>query len=82
MSGAIPPLPNTPLWCGAHLNSRDNFTFTFTFILTYQLLEQIYSWEADSPFIGQEIFLILLESKFYYSHHKGPTLDLSWAREI
>jgi hypothetical protein len=27
MSGAIPPLPNTPPWRGAHLKHRDNFTF-------------------------------------------------------
>jgi hypothetical protein len=27
MNGAIPPLPNTPQWCGAQLNHRDNFTF-------------------------------------------------------
>jgi hypothetical protein len=30
MSGAIPPLPNTPSWLGAQLKHRDNFTFTFT----------------------------------------------------
>jgi hypothetical protein len=30
MSGAIPPLPNTPSWRGTHLKKhRDNFTFTF-----------------------------------------------------
>jgi len=29
MSGAIPPLPNTPPWSGAQLKHRDNFTFTF-----------------------------------------------------
>jgi hypothetical protein len=29
MSGAIPPLPNTPSWRGAQLKHRDNFTFTF-----------------------------------------------------
>jgi hypothetical protein len=27
MSGAIPPLPNTPSWHGAQLKHRDNFTF-------------------------------------------------------
>jgi hypothetical protein len=27
MSEAIPPLPNTPSWCGAQLKHRDNFTF-------------------------------------------------------
>jgi hypothetical protein len=29
MGGAIPPLPNTPSWRGAHLKHRENFTFTF-----------------------------------------------------
>jgi hypothetical protein len=28
MSGAIPPLPNTPSCRGAQLKHRDNFTFT------------------------------------------------------
>jgi hypothetical protein len=32
MSGAIPPLPNTPSWRGAQLKHRDNFTFTFKHI--------------------------------------------------
>jgi hypothetical protein len=27
MSGAIPPLPNTPSWRGAQLKHRDLFTF-------------------------------------------------------
>jgi hypothetical protein len=29
MSGTIPPLPNSPSWCGALLKHRENFTFTF-----------------------------------------------------
>jgi hypothetical protein len=29
MRGAIPPLPNTPSWCGAQLKHRDNFTYLF-----------------------------------------------------
>jgi hypothetical protein len=35
MSGAIPPLPNNPSWCGARLKEehRDNITFTYTFTL-------------------------------------------------
>jgi hypothetical protein len=33
MSGAIPPLPSTHSWHGAQLKHRDNFTFTFTFII-------------------------------------------------
>jgi hypothetical protein len=27
MRGAIPPLPKTPTWRGAHLKHRDNFKF-------------------------------------------------------
>jgi hypothetical protein len=37
--GAIPPLPNTPSWCGAQLKHRDNFTFTFI-----TLLLSLYEW--------------------------------------
>jgi hypothetical protein len=29
MTGALPPLPNTPSWRGAQLKHRDNFIFTF-----------------------------------------------------
>jgi hypothetical protein len=32
MSGAVPPLPNTPSWRGAQLKHRDRDNFTFTFI--------------------------------------------------
>jgi hypothetical protein len=32
MSGTIPPLPNTPSWCGAHLKHRDNFTSLYLYI--------------------------------------------------
>jgi len=32
MSGAIPPLPNTPSWHGAQLKHRDNFAFAFYFL--------------------------------------------------
>jgi hypothetical protein len=39
MSGAIPPLPNTPSRCGGQLKHRDNFTFTF--YLTISLKETI-----------------------------------------
>jgi hypothetical protein len=33
MSGAIPPLPSTPQWCGVQLKHRDNFTFIIYIIL-------------------------------------------------
>jgi hypothetical protein len=29
MSGAIPPLPNTPSWRGAHLKHRGSFTVSY-----------------------------------------------------
>jgi hypothetical protein len=31
MREAIPPLPNTPSWHGAHLKHGESFTFTFAF---------------------------------------------------
>jgi hypothetical protein len=34
MSGATPPLPNTPLWRGSRLRHRDYFTFIFTLPVT------------------------------------------------
>jgi hypothetical protein len=33
MSGAIPPLPNMPSWCGAQLKHRDSFTFAFYWLI-------------------------------------------------
>jgi hypothetical protein len=39
MCGGIPPLPNTPSWCGAELKHRDNFTFAFTFTFTSVMLD-------------------------------------------
>jgi hypothetical protein len=33
MRGAVPPLPNTPSWHGAHLKHRDNFTFTLYYTM-------------------------------------------------
>jgi hypothetical protein len=35
MSGAIPPLPNTPSWRGALLKRRDKFTLLFKY---YEIL--------------------------------------------
>jgi hypothetical protein len=35
MLGAIPPLPNTPLWRDAQLKHRDNFTCTLVVMLLY-----------------------------------------------
>jgi hypothetical protein len=50
MSGAIPPLPNTPSWRGAQLKHRDNFTFYreicsegVNWIL---LAQECYQWRA------------------------------------
>jgi hypothetical protein len=57
MSGAIPPLPNTPSWRGAQLKHRDNFTFTFTLSLVQDKLsnygivkcEQLVTSEMVAP---------------------------------
>jgi hypothetical protein len=38
MSGAIPPLPNTPSWRGARLKHRDNFTFTLMYFPKFSAL--------------------------------------------
>jgi hypothetical protein len=38
MSGAIPPLPDSPSWRGAQLKHSDNFTFTFTFTIDFMQL--------------------------------------------
>jgi len=32
MLGALPPLPNTPPWCGALVKHGDNFTITRKFV--------------------------------------------------
>jgi hypothetical protein len=42
MSGAIPPFPNTPSWCGAQLKHRDNFTFLpFTCMFRFLGVKQV-----------------------------------------
>jgi hypothetical protein len=35
MSGAIPPLPNTPSWRGAHLKHGEDFTFTLPLQISF-----------------------------------------------
>jgi hypothetical protein len=54
MSGAITPLPNTPLWCGARLKHRDNFTFT----LTSKGKSSIRDDSDDNEYYIQEIFIL------------------------
>jgi hypothetical protein len=44
MSGAIPPLPNTPSRRGAQLKHRDKFTFTFYYFLMLQAFGNPSSW--------------------------------------
>jgi hypothetical protein len=40
MRGAKPLHPNTPSWLGAQLKKhRDNFTFTFIFLMDYIVLK-------------------------------------------
>jgi hypothetical protein len=49
MSGAIPPLPNTPSWRGAQLKHRDSFTFTSTSRVMKNIISHnIYSTLPDS----------------------------------
>jgi len=43
VSGAIPPLPNKPLWGGAQLKHKDSFTFTFT-IMTLRHIQTPLQW--------------------------------------
>jgi hypothetical protein len=43
MSGAIPPLPNTPPWRGAQLKHRDNFTYIFTFYTYNDIVGQLFT---------------------------------------
>jgi hypothetical protein len=42
MSGATPPLPNTPSWRGAQLKHRDTFSFTGT------ILREVYKGRSHS----------------------------------
>jgi hypothetical protein len=39
MSGAMPPLPNTPSWRGTQLNHRDKFTF-YLYYLSFILVRR------------------------------------------
>jgi hypothetical protein len=41
MSGAIPPLPNTPPWCGAQLKHRDNLLPCVMFIAKIYVINRI-----------------------------------------
>jgi hypothetical protein len=54
MSGAIFPLPNTPLWCDTLLNKKleDNFTLPYPYFINV---------ESCNP-LGIFFFLILLPS--------------------
>jgi hypothetical protein len=38
MSGAIPPLPNTPSWRGTQLKRRDSFTFLIVVVCNADLV--------------------------------------------
>jgi hypothetical protein len=40
MRGAIPPLPNTPSWCGAQLKHRDKFYFTTPWSFVHYLTKR------------------------------------------
>jgi hypothetical protein len=42
MRGTIPPLPNTPLWRGAQLKHRDNFTLPLQFLHLCHIFQKSY----------------------------------------
>jgi len=43
MSGAVSPLPNTPLWRVAQLKHRDNFTFTVLILISVRQGDIVFS---------------------------------------
>jgi hypothetical protein len=49
MSGAIPPLPNTPSWRGAHLKHSDNFTLSLPLVdmWTYNIITDTENTESQ-----------------------------------
>jgi hypothetical protein len=84
MSGAIPPLPNTPPWRGAKLKHRDTFTFTFHILICNFLkikmiivfeLSQIYSYFIKI-LISVCCDCIISWSCSVYSLTAGITLEL------
>jgi hypothetical protein len=90
MSGAVPPLPNTPSWRGAQLNKkhRDNFTFTSTLKYFWNLLG---AWTCVSEHERQKVKLYLHLTKHharwkwavsfkplsFYPHGKGLRYPLN-----
>jgi hypothetical protein len=45
---AMPSLPNTPLWFGAHLKQSDNFTSFFTHMpLDLPRVYEVTGWDAS-----------------------------------
>jgi hypothetical protein len=53
MSGATPPLPNTPTWSGAQLKKkhRDNFTFTLLILSTLKFSDITSKFRTVAMFI-------------------------------
>jgi hypothetical protein len=43
MSGAIPHSPTTSSWRGAQLKQRNNFTFTFLYVVAVLLISSVSS---------------------------------------
>jgi hypothetical protein len=86
MSGAIPPLPNTPSWCGAQLKHSENFTFIIiiSIIIIIIIIAIIIKLSGNQAFVEP-----ILPQKFHnivssavilsYLFKSMCTLSLIWA---
>jgi hypothetical protein len=66
MSGAIPLLPSTPLWRGAQLKHRDNFTF-YRLLVMKSLLISICTTELHMLLCTRQLSIIMfIGCDFYF----------------
>jgi len=70
--------PNTPLWGGAELKHRDNFTFTFTF--TYNLRIKADQWMDKKSNVEWSIggFKNMSQTVDYAAQHFTVWCDIGW----
>jgi hypothetical protein len=72
MSGAAPPLPNTPSWRGAQLNHRDKFTLTLpekSSIVGAQTLLQLLVLASETSVTFQDRYVVCAENVNSESSH-------------
>jgi hypothetical protein len=67
MSGAMPPLHNTPEWRGAQLKHRDNFTFTF---LPYRSCNVPYCVNYEQEKMKEAVVTCF---RIFYHHFPGES---------